>query len=201
MQGGWVEEHGCGSDCEKWALSDRWQVRRSYRCLHSFVKGKKKRTFGRSFSSVTLIAAVVCLPKLSLFIYRTVPHNELSNVLWTVNFPNAVVSFLYTCLQHTHTQPRNTPEVIIPRKLPWFYSVLKHQSTAFVWKKWVKEICFLWCPCILFEDVVKSNATAVTHQSGRDSQCCLQAQLIKQGCRTCQLTLMWPRSYSIHLCC
>lgn len=66
-------------------------------------KAEKKSAFGRSFSSVTLIAAD-CLPTLSSFIYRTVPHNELSNVLWTVNFPNAVLCPSSTLAYKAHTQ-------------------------------------------------------------------------------------------------
>lgn len=109
MQGGWVEEHGCGSWLWKMGTFRQVAGEEELPMPALVCQRQKKRTFGRSFSSVTLIAAVVCLPKLSLFIYRTVPHNELSNVLWTVNFPNAVVSFLYTCLQHTHTHNPETP--------------------------------------------------------------------------------------------
>lgn len=49
------------------------------------------------------------------FIYRVVPHHELSNVLWTVNFPNAVLRPSCTLnYKHTHvcTQAEHNHETI-----------------------------------------------------------------------------------------
>lgn len=77
------------------------------------------------------------------FIYRMVPHHELSNVLWTVNFPNAVPcpsstlaykhSYVYThrytpqwtTHMHSHNTPLKSPFVEL---LPQLYWVLRHLS-------------------------------------------------------------------------
>lgn len=70
------------------------------------------------------------------FIYCMVPHHELSNVLWTVNFPNAVLrpsftltNILYASV-HTNSHP-NTPRtytIIIPLKSPFVALLHFHPS-------------------------------------------------------------------------
>lgn len=101
------------------------------------------------------------------FIYRTVPHHELSNVLWTVNFPNAYLRPSSTLTyKHVHTsthhkQPQ-THTIIIPLKspcverLPYFYRVLRQQKTRICLRGVSDESLGHenpWCP---FEALVKA---------------------------------------------
>lgn len=179
LQGGWVEESGCG--LWLWKMATFRQVAGEEELLMPALalSKAKKGPLWRSFSSVTLIAAD-CLPTLFPFIYRMVPHNELSNVLWTVNFPNAVLCPSSTLAYKAHTHNCSTPEVIMRRKHPQFYSVLRHQSVAFVWKERMKEIWFPWCPCILLKPWWKAVKLPSPINQAWVSQNCLQAQLIKQ---------------------
>lgn len=129
------------------------------------------------------------------FIYRAVPHHELSNVLWTVNFPNAVLrpsstlTYKHTCVcAQAHTT------IIIPLKSPFCRTtpsaLLSIEATkcphlpARRGGKRDESICHN-NPSCPFEALVKAVKAAVTDQSGRVPQYCLLAQLIKQCSRTC----------------
>lgn len=128
------------------------------------------------------------------FIYRMVPHHELSNVLWTVNFPNAVLrpSSTLTCKHmHTSTHHNQPHTIIIPLKspfaglLPQLYWGLRQQSAHIHLPGVGDEIICHKNPRCPFEVPCESSKAAVTDQSRRVPQYCLLAQLIKQCCRTC----------------
>lgn len=67
-------------------ILDTWQVQRSYRWQLALSKAKKGlwKVFSECDIHYCRLFTHACA-----FIYRTVPHRELSNVLRTVNFPNA----------------------------------------------------------------------------------------------------------------
>lgn len=95
------------------------------------------------------------------FIYRVVPHHELSNVLWTVNFPNAVLrpSCTLTCKRtHVRTQTQHSrdataallgrlPSTLLSIKAPECHICLQRVSD--------ESICHN-NPCCPFEALVKA---------------------------------------------